>query len=62
MYETIVHGTEDKKSLAGQLNGLAELPEIIPGTEYNWTIALNAGQAEILRKLCTCDSKIIDKN
>jgi hypothetical protein len=51
MYETIVHGTEDKKSLAGQLNGLAELPEIIPGTEYNWTIALNAGQAEILRKL-----------
>ncbi len=51
MYESIVHGYEDYNSLVGQLNELEKLP--LPEVEksYNWELALNAGQAEILRSI-----------
>jgi len=51
MYESIVHGFPDYISLAGQLNGLDTLPKPQPGVAYDWIISLNAGQAEILRKI-----------
>lgn len=50
MYESIVHGYTGHQSLAGQLNELETLP-LPDDSEYNWTIALNAGQAYMLRKL-----------
>lgn len=51
MYESIVHGYLQYRSLAGQLNGLEQLPLPEPGTEYNWVLALNAGQAAILKSI-----------
>ena len=50
MYESIVHGYEDYNSLVGQLNELDKLP-VPAGKAYNWELALNAGQAEILRNI-----------
>ena len=51
MYESIVHGYEEYNSLAGQLNELDKLPLPESEKEYNWHLALNAGQAEILRSI-----------
>lgn len=51
MYESIVHGYEEYNSLAGQLNELEKLPFPAPEKAYNWQLALNAGQAEILRSI-----------
>jgi hypothetical protein len=51
MYESVVHGSATGQSLAGQLNGLNELPVPESGKEYNWALALNAGQAFMLRAL-----------
>lgn len=51
MYESVVHGSAIHHSIASQLNGLTGLPEPIVGQDYNWTIALNAGQAFLLKKL-----------
>ncbi len=51
MYESIVHGYPEYQSLAGQLNGLESLPLPEADVDYNWLLALNAGQAEILRRI-----------
>jgi hypothetical protein len=51
MYECVVHGSESHVSMSGQLNGLTELPVPTEGLEYNWAIALNAGQAYMLKSL-----------
>jgi len=51
MYESIVHGYENYRSMAGQLNELDNLPLPEGDKAYNWEIALNAGQAEILRSI-----------
>ncbi len=51
MYESVVHGSTSRKSMAGQLNGLNELPLPENDMLYNWPISLNAGQAYILKKL-----------
>lgn len=49
MYESIVHGYPEYRSLVGQLKDLDTLPLPTIGLEYHWAIVLNAGQAEILR-------------
>lgn len=49
MYESVVNGFSEYNSLAGQLNGLSGLPKPEPNSEYNWLIAFNASQAEILK-------------
>ncbi|MDX1907395.1 MAG: phosphatase PAP2 family protein [Bacteroidia bacterium] len=49
MYETVVPGYPDHQSLAGQLNGLDSLPQAPAACD--WTLALNAGQAAILRHI-----------
>src|SRR5687767_3474626 len=51
MYESAVHGKATNKSMVGQLNGLATLPEPDLSKEYNWSLSLNAGQASILKSL-----------
>jgi len=51
MYESVVNGYPEYQSVAPQLNGLGNL--ILPEREliYNWQLALNAGQAEVLRNI-----------
>lgn len=49
MYESVVHGYPEYRSLAGQLNGLEKLPEPESGEQYEWVLAFNAGQAAILK-------------
>ncbi|WP_220275328.1 vanadium-dependent haloperoxidase [Emticicia sp. BO119] len=51
MYESVVHGNTSYKSLAGQLNGLASLPQPEKNLKYNWAISLNASQAYLLKQL-----------
>jgi hypothetical protein len=40
IYEAVVHGMPGRRSLAGQLNGLASLPEPVSGIEYDWPTVL----------------------
>ncbi|MCY7355912.1 MAG: phosphoesterase, partial [Rudanella sp.] len=51
MYESVVPGFALYQSLAGQLNGLESLPKPDPGKTYDWRLALNAGQAHILKRI-----------
>src|SRR5687767_3951686 len=51
MYESVVHGRAELKSMAGQLSGLVSLPEPDLSKEYNWALSLNSGQASILKSL-----------
>lgn len=57
MYESVVAGMPEKKSLAGQLTKLASLPTIDNTKKYNYGLSLNAGQARILRELYTESSR-----
>ncbi len=51
MYESVVNGFPEYQSVAPQLNGLGSLPLPENGVAYNWELALNAGQAEMLRNI-----------
>jgi hypothetical protein len=51
MYETVVNGSDRHVSIASKLNALGALPEPDAGQQYNWVIALNAGQAYLLHAL-----------
>jgi len=51
MYETIVWSDPHYRSIASQLNGLDHLPRPQPNMKYDWLLALNAGQASILKKV-----------
>ncbi len=51
MYECVVNGSADHRSLAGQLSGLKTLPRPVARQVYNYALALNAGQAVILKEL-----------
>lgn len=51
MYESIVQGFPNYKSVGAQLNGLKSLQKIKDGEEYHWSLALNSGQAAILKYL-----------
>ena len=51
MYETVVWSDHRYHSLVNQLNGLRGLPHPEPGKKYNWILALNAGQALILKNV-----------
>ncbi|MEZ4904044.1 MAG: vanadium-dependent haloperoxidase [Spirosomataceae bacterium] len=51
LYESVVAGMKDNKSLAGQLNGLVSLPKPEDGKEYNWAISANAGQLFMAKNL-----------
>ncbi len=47
MYESIVAGFPEYKSLSSQANQLLALPKADSTQKYNWVLALNAGQAFI---------------
>ncbi len=47
MYESIVAGFPEYKSMAGQATQLMTLPKADSTQKYNWVLALNAGQAFI---------------
>ena len=51
MYESVVNGFPEYASVAPQLNGLGNLPVPEKDLQYNWQLALNAGQAEIIRNI-----------
>ena len=51
MYETVAAGSPVHRSLVGQLSGLNTLPQPQAGQKYNWEVALNAGQALMLKRL-----------
>ena len=58
MYESIVNGYPNYQSLEGQLNGLSNLPKPDKGKKYDWQVALNAGQAFILKSMYNQTSDI----
>ncbi|MDC3132803.1 phosphatase PAP2 family protein [Flavobacteriaceae bacterium] len=51
MYETVVHKDSTYQSLSGQLNALENLPLPEKNKEYYWPLALNSGQAAILKHI-----------
>jgi hypothetical protein len=51
MYESVVQSSDNQKSMNGQLNGLADLPQKEKDKNYVWLASLNAAQAEILRSI-----------
>ncbi len=51
MYETTVNGSTQNRSMAGQLANLDTLPKPETGKTYNWTVAMNAGEAYIIKAL-----------
>ncbi|QDK82892.1 vanadium-dependent haloperoxidase [Spirosoma sp. KCTC 42546] len=51
MYESVVPGIANRKSLVSQLQGLTTLPQVESGKAYNWALSANAAQAQILRSL-----------
>lgn len=51
MYESVVHGYPEYQSVAPQLNGLGLLPQPQAAVTYHWPLALNAGQAFILKNI-----------
>ncbi|NAS10781.1 vanadium-dependent haloperoxidase [Poritiphilus flavus] len=51
MYEAIVHGYDTHHSIAEQLNGLKGLPRPEQDKTYNWVLAMNAAQADILKSI-----------
>lgn len=48
LYEAIVPGMQGYQSLAGQLNGLKELPQPIAGVDYDWRVVANSALYEIV--------------
>ena len=54
LYESIVSGTEENKSLVGQLNGLNEpLPKARKNKKYHWPTVANAALAQTIRGIFT---------
>jgi PAP2 superfamily len=51
MYEAVVPGMKDNRSLGGQLNGLQTLPEPLKNQEYNWAASANAAQLFMAKNL-----------
>lgn len=51
MYESIVQGFPEYRSMKGQLNGLDSLPLPRGQEKIDWVLALNAGQSEIIKKI-----------
>ena len=50
LYEALVGGMPDHRSIAGQLNGIGALPQP-KGIPYQWQLVANAALAEVMRGL-----------
>lgn len=53
LYESVVSGTEENRSIVGQLNGLNALPEAGKRRKYHWPTVANAVLAETIRGIFT---------
>src|SRR5215217_5937949 len=62
MYESVVRADPASRSLGGQLNGLSNLPLPEANMEYNWLLALNAGQETMLKLLYPKTQNISESN
>ncbi len=51
LYEALVPGMPDHRSLSGQLNGLSQLPQACTNPVYHWPTVANSSLAAILRSL-----------
>lgn len=51
MYESMVHGMPGHRSLAGQLNGLTNLPKPDPNKKYDWGIVLCHATPQVIAEL-----------
>jgi hypothetical protein len=51
MYECVVHGSAEHNSMGTQLSDILNLPIPEMDAQYDWELALSAGQAFILKKL-----------
>lgn len=51
LYESVVPGMPEYKSLSGQLNGMPSMPEINSSESYHWPTSANAALAYITRKM-----------
>jgi hypothetical protein len=51
LYEAVIAGMPDHRSVASQLNGIGALPQANPGIPYNWPLVANAALAEVMRGL-----------
>lgn len=51
LYESVVGGWGSHQSLAGQLNGLADVPQTISVASYHWPTVANAALATIARQI-----------
>lgn len=51
LYEALVPGMPDHRSLVGQLSGLSALPQAGKNRAYHWPTVANSALAEILRSL-----------
>jgi PAP2 superfamily len=51
MYETVVNGSKKHATMALQMTNLPTLPKPTPGLSMNYVIAMNAGQAFMLKNL-----------
>src|SRR5262249_4467049 len=51
LYESIVVGTKEHRSLVGQLNGLTSVPEPEKNKEHHWLAVANAAMAHTIRGL-----------
>jgi hypothetical protein len=51
LYESVVPGISNGKSLVGQLQGFTSLPQPESGLTYNWAVSANAAQASLIRSL-----------
>jgi hypothetical protein len=49
MYESVVHGFPEYRTMVGQLDDLDKLPMPEDGKEYNWNLCLNASQGAVLK-------------
>ena len=50
LYEAVLGGMPENRSVATQLNGIGELP-VAHGVPYNWALVANAAMAEVMRGL-----------
>jgi PAP2 superfamily len=51
MFETVVNGSTMHQSMGGQLADMPTMPKPTAGQTYNWAIAMNAGQAFMIKKM-----------
>ncbi len=51
LYEAVVPGMSSYQSIGSQLNGLSNLPQIVPDVDYHWAASANAALAVMNRAM-----------